>query len=80
MNNHIYKFAAILFSIFILQSCGSYPESPSGVAEAFLKELAADDYSGAKSYATEESAQLLDQLGNIANLAPESEKRGQTRS
>jgi len=57
-------------SLLFLTSCGGGAENtPDGVAKAFLEEIADQDFSGAKKYATKSSESMLDMMESTMALA-----------
>lgn len=60
---------------FVLAACGgSKAGDPAGVAEKFSKAMYDQDIEEAKKYASSESAQMLDMIGGMMSMMPDSVK------
>lgn len=67
-----------VFLVFILISCGGGDDtSPAGVAEKFSKAMYDQNIEEAKKYASKESAQMLDMIGSMMSMMPDSAKANQ---
>ncbi len=68
MKNKLFKAACfILLSIFAACSTG---DSPSDVAELFLKDVNSMKFDEAKKYSTEETAKMLEMMANLMAMSP----------
>lgn len=67
-----------VFVAFLLFSCGGGGDAgPAGVAENFSKAMYDQDIEEAKKYASKESAQMLDMIGGMMAMMPDSAKAEQ---
>ncbi len=68
-----------VFVALILISCGGGggDAGPAGVAEKFSKAMYDQDIEEAKKYASKESAQMLDMIGGMMSMMPDSAKADQ---
>lgn len=57
-----------------LQGCGG-GDSPSEVADNFLKDLGKKDYNGAKAYCTDEGDRVIEMLKDLDEMMPDSARR-----
>ncbi|MFM2135052.1 MAG: hypothetical protein RL021_452 [Bacteroidota bacterium] len=66
----------LLAVIFVpyLQGC-SGGDSPSEVAENFLKDLGKKDYNGAKSYSTDEGDRVIEMMKDLDEMMPDSARQ-----
>jgi len=67
-----------VFVALILVACGGESDSgPAGVAEKFSKAMYDQNIEEAKKYASKESAQMLDMIGSMMSMMPDSAKANQ---
>lgn len=74
MKTNLRYYVPVLLISFLF-ACSSGGDSPKAVADNFLKSLNKMDYEGAKKYGTEDTGKLLDMIGGLAKMMPDSAKK-----
>ena len=70
--HHIYSLLSCLVLFWALSSCGSATKrSPEETTKAFLSHFKEKDFEAAKKYASRDTDQTLDAIGQLAGIAQE---------
>lgn len=70
MKYYIKKLYSVLIAILIFSCMGD--DTPTSVADKFLKAMGSQDFESAKKYGTEETERLLDMLSGFAKMSADS--------